>query len=295
MGILLYYHNVPGMCQYVITDHQWLFDKLTRIVNISFARSGFNKKAIEEFKNEGILQKSLIYQIKLKADIPPEHFLQLLVCLKIVAPITEDSYFMPCVLPSYTSSHNILEDYGSLQYSELLIQFSQCPLPQGFFCCLIVEIFQNLPKNWELPLRSTTKRRRTYNNLITFHTKDTCHAVSLLDKVGYIEVQIRHEDTSPGIHYKVQTILIEALNKACGHLRLQYEHLLFGFYCQCGEVDEKHLAMLPMQFDSSTKLLICDHKKSHLAVEQAVWLRQSQVNSYCKFVCLQSKPFDLAP
>jgi len=61
MGILLYYHDVPGMCQYVITDHQWLFDKLTRIVNIAFAISGFNKKAIEEFKYEGILQKSLIY------------------------------------------------------------------------------------------------------------------------------------------------------------------------------------------------------------------------------------------
>jgi len=102
--------------------------------------------------------------------------------------------------------------------------------------------------------------------------------VSLLDKVEYIEVQIRHKDASPGIHYKVRTILTKALNKACGHLRLQNKHLLFGFYCQCGGVSEKHLAMLPRQFDSSTKLLICEYDKLQLAIEQAVWLKQSQVN-----------------
>ncbi|XP_065893511.1 uncharacterized protein [Dysidea avara] len=278
MGILLYYHDVPGMSQYVITDHQWLFDKLTSIVKITFKRAGFDKKAIEEFKHEGILQKSLIHQIKLSTDIPPEYFFQLLTCLKIVAPLTEDSYFMPCVLPSYTSNHNILEDYGSLQYSELLVQFSQCPLPQGFFCCFIVEIFQNLPKNWELPLHSTKKIRHTYSNLITFHTTDTGHAVCLLDKVGYIEVQIRHEGTSPAIHYKVQTILIQALNKVCSHLQLQNKQLLLGFYCQCGRVDEKHLAMLPKQFDSTIKFIKCDYKKSQLTVEQTVWLTQSQID-----------------
>ena len=28
MGVLLYYHEVPGMSQYIIINHQWLFEKL---------------------------------------------------------------------------------------------------------------------------------------------------------------------------------------------------------------------------------------------------------------------------
>ena len=274
MGILLYYHNVPGMCDYVITDHQWLFDKLTSIVKITFARSGFDKKAIEEFKLEGILQKTFLQEINLNTEIPPEHFIQLLISLKVVAQISEDKYFMPCVLPCYTSNYKILEDYGSLQSSELLIRFSQCPLPQGFFCCFVVELLQNLPRSWVPPLHSTKEKRHTYSNLITFHTTDTGHAVSLLDKVAYIEVQIRHKTTPPTIHYKVKAILSKALNEACDHLQVQNEHLLFGFYCHCGEVKDKHLAMLPRELHSSTKMIQCDHGLSQLTVQQAVWLTE---------------------
>jgi len=275
MGVLLYYHSVPGMCEYVITDHQWLFDKLTSIVKITFTRSGFDKKAIEEFKYEGILQKEFIQDIKLQVTIPPKHFLQLLISLKVVALITEDKYFMPCVLPNYTSDNNILEKYGNLQCSELLVQFSDCPLPPGFFCCLVVEIFQNLPENWESPL-SSKEKRHTFKDLITFHTTDTCHAVSLFDKVGYIEVQIRNKDESTFIHYRVKEILIKALINTCFHLRLKYVQLRYGFYCHCGEVREKHLAMLPKKFNSATKQIKCDKTTSKITDEQAVWYIQHQ-------------------
>jgi len=46
MGILFYYHEVPGMSKYVIVDHQWLFNKLTSLVKVSFPRSGFDQEAI---------------------------------------------------------------------------------------------------------------------------------------------------------------------------------------------------------------------------------------------------------
>ena len=67
MGIILYYHEVPGMCQYVIIKHQWLFKKLTSLVNLTFERKGFDFNAITKFENEGLLSRSLIKQINLDA------------------------------------------------------------------------------------------------------------------------------------------------------------------------------------------------------------------------------------
>ena len=273
MGILLYYRDVPGMSQYVITDHQWLFDKLTSIVKITFGKSGFTKEAIKKFKYEGILHKSLIHQIKLQTDVQPEHFIYLLVRLKIVAILDEENYFMPCVLPSFTSSHNILDEYGSLQHSEMIIQFSHGPLPQGFFCFTTVEIIRDTPKNWVLPIQSKIEKRHTYSNLVTFHITDTGHSLSLIDRIGYIEIQIRHkEKTTPSINSRVIKIITDALNKACNHHQLDKKELLFGFYCTCDSTSETHLAMLPKQFDATPHWINCYYQKMKLTPDHTVWL-----------------------
>ncbi|XP_065891760.1 uncharacterized protein [Dysidea avara] len=291
MGILLYYHDVPGMSQYVITDHQWLFDKLTSIVKITFGRSGFNKEAIKKFKYEGILNKSLIHQIKLKTDVPPEHFIYLLVHLKIVAILDEENYFMPCVLPSFTSSYDILGDYGSLQHSEIVIQFSHGPLPQGLFCFAIVEIFRDLPKNWDLPIQSKTEKRHTYSNLVTFHITDTGHSVSLIDRIGYVEIQIRHiKKTAPSINSRVLKIITDALNKACNHRQLDKIELLFGFYCTCGSTSETHLAMLPKQFDTTPHWINCYYKKIELTTDHTIWLEFENNSSKTKRRVNKEKP-----
>ena len=273
MGVLLYYHDVLGMCQYVITDHQWLFDKLTSIVKITFGKSGFNKEAIKKFKYEGILSKSLIHQIKLETDVEPEHFIYLLVHLKIVTILDEENYFMPCVLPSFISSYSILDDdYGSLQHSKMIIQFSHGPLPQGFFCFAIVEIFRDLPKNWGLPIQSKTEKRHTYSNLIAFHTVDTGHSVFMIDRIGYIEVQIRHkEKVAQTINNRVLKIVTDALNKACNYRQLDKKELLFGFYCTCGSTSETHLAMLPKQFDVTPNWVNCNYQKMKLTTDHTVW------------------------
>ena len=31
MHVLIYFAEIPGLCDYVITDHQWWFDKLSSI------------------------------------------------------------------------------------------------------------------------------------------------------------------------------------------------------------------------------------------------------------------------
>ncbi|XP_065892496.1 uncharacterized protein [Dysidea avara] len=278
MGILFYYHDVPGMCKYVIVDHQWLFNKLTSLVKVSFPRSGFDHEAISQLKNEGLFTKSLILQIQLEKDIDTEYFIALLIHLKIIAPVDQEKYFMPCVLSRYSfqqPSHNVLDQCGHLQYEQLCVHFLHCPLPQGFFCCLIVEVFQNLPNNWVRPRLSTKYSHHSYSNLISFHTSDTGHSVSLIDRIGYLEVQIRHEEDMLPIHNEVREILLRALDGVCNCLQYDYKQLEIGFLCRNDKhTTENHLAIVP-KFDTGVEWIYCNYGKMKLMPSHKVWFQQA--------------------
>ena len=281
MGVLLYYHKVPGMCQYVIINHQWLFEKLASLISLTFERKGYDFEAIKKFKNEGQLSKSLIEQINLQADIKTDCFIALLEHLKVIAKIDAENYFMPCVLQSHSITSTILDQYGNLQHVQLLVHFVDNPLPRGFFCCLVVHISQNLHKNWDLPLKSTEHNKHTYNNLITFHTSDTGHSISLIDKIGYLEIQIRHQKTSTPIHYSVQQFLSDAFDKVCNHLQLDDKKLCYGFLCNCSYsmASENHVASLPKEFDPARRWIHCPYSRMELTTSHLIWF-QKVINNY---------------
>ena len=287
MGILLYYHDVPGMCQYVIINHQWLFKKLSSLISLTFERKGYDLEAIEKFKNEGLLSKSLIEQIYLQADIKTDCFIALLEHLKVIAKVDTENYFMPCILHSQSITSTILDQYGSLQHFQLLVHFVNNPLPQGFFCCLVVQICQNLPKNWLPPIQ---QKQHIYNNLITFHTSDTGHSISLIDKIGYLEIQIRHQETSAAIHYYVQHFLTNVFDKVCNHLQLDCKQYCYGFLCNCTNTitSENHIASLPKELDTVPHWIQCPYSRIKLKPSHLIWLQPPSKVSYlcCNIITL---------
>ena len=286
MGVLLYYHDVPEMCQYVIINHQWLFMKLSNLISMTFNRKGYDNEGNKTFRNEGILNKSLIDQIILHTDIKPICFIALLEHLKVIAKLDEENYFMPCVLRSHSITFRILEKYGKLQDVPLLVHFVNSPLPQGFFCCLVVQICQTLPEKWLQPRKSTETMHHTYNNLITFHTSDTGHSVSLIDKIDYLEIQIRHQETSHAIHYSVKQYLTTVFEAVCTHLQLDYQQLCYGFRCNCDESppDEDHVASLPKELDPIPNWASCSYDEMKLTCHHLVWLKMQVGSKLANFV-----------
>ena len=272
MGILLYYHEVPGMCQYVIINHEWLFEILSSLTSLTFERKGNDNEAIRKFKNEGLLSKSLIEQIYLHADIKTDCFIALLEHLKVIAKVDTENYFMPCILHSQSITSAILDQYGNLQHVQLLVHFVNNPLPRGFFCCLVVQICQKLPNNWLPPLQSTKQKQHTYNNLITFHTSDTGHSISLIDKIGYLEIQIRHQATSIAIHYNVQQFLTSVFKAVCSHLQLDYKQLCYGFLCHCDNT-VAHVASLPKQLVPIPRWIHCPNNRMEMTPSHLIWFQ----------------------
>ena len=252
LGVLLYYPDVPGLCDYIIVDHQWLFDRISSIVCFTFKHSS-NKLAKNNLKYNGILTKELIQELHWQEELKEEYFIALLVKMKIIAPIkregsTESDYFIPYILPTYTiqsQSDDILLQYGYMQGEPLLIQFVSNLLPRGFFCCLVVEMLQQLPDSRGC-LYTQKDIRHTYSNLITFRLQSS-YSLSLMDKLSYLEVQIRHQESNYyhqlPIHIKVQEFLANALEVVCEKLTFHSGRLRYGFHCKCGEYTDEHIAV----------------------------------------------------
>ena len=253
LGVLLYYPEVPGLCDYVIIDHQWLFDRISSIICIAFKQS-YDKVAKTKLQYNGILTKEIIQGLHWEEELKEKHFITLLVEMKIVAPIQREDgngedYFIPYILPTYTvqaQSDDLLSHYGCLQGEPLLIQFVSNLLPRGFFCCLAVQMLQQFPKGWE-HLITQKDTHHTYSNLITFRLQNA-YCLSLIDKLSYLEVQIRHQKKDYyhqfAVHIKVQDILANALEAVCEQLTFNHGRLQYGFHCQCGEYDNEHIAIV---------------------------------------------------
>ena len=284
MGMLFYYHEVKGICDFVFIDRQWLFEKLTELVEIKF-KKGYSKKDVsaedvEEFTMEGRLSINIIKNLKIDLQgIEPLYFIYLLDYLNIVAPIDSEGkeYFMPSVLasiPDARSAHKFIDlekFYGAIQRVPLLVGFKNGPMPHGFFCHLIVELFRNPPTGWKRrPLRSNQRMQQVYNNFITFPT-DSAYFVSLFYKIGYLEVQVRHKrNPLSTIYHDVLRELEKALRNVSDQLQMTKEQLCYGFYCQCENI--QHFAKLK-EVELSTECVFCNYGYVELTDDHRVWLQ----------------------
>ena len=103
LGALIYFDEVPGLCDYVIVDHQWWFDKLSSIICVTFQQTSLDHVAVKKLKYQGLLSKKLLQHVEWKDDIKEEFFLSLLVHMRIIAPIFTqrnkiDEYFIPYII-----------------------------------------------------------------------------------------------------------------------------------------------------------------------------------------------------
>ena len=259
-GMLLYFDRVDGMNKFVITNPQWLFINLSKIIMCKFenkANDLYGARHIEQMHN-GICHIELLGRLKLDLQgIELESFVKLLVHLKIIAPIMDNEYFMPTSLPICNEEIILSEtEYGKpsafavdgqcvhSEVEPLLIEFCFGTIPRGFFGFFIVQLLQDNPKSFELYGKNDRTLRRCAD-LITFYMKP-CYYVSLHDRISYLELQVRVKGNEPSCHYKVLTVVSEALKKVCDEFSWQFSDCRFGFVCRqhAAELQDDHLTLL---------------------------------------------------
>ena len=266
---------------------------MSNIISVTFQQSSLNHRAVQKLKYQGLLSKELLQHVEWKDDIKEEFFLSLLVHMRIIAPMIKqknkkEEYFIPYILPTYNlqKSSEILDQYGRLQGEPLLVQFHSGFLPRGLFCCLIVELLQHPPRGWE-PHICYEKTHHTFSNTITFILPNG-YFLSLLDKVSYLELQIRSLEEAVSnipIHVDVYNYLVYALTEVCIHLNFDYERLQYGFLCKCGKKPDHHIAITRLLIVSSeapyAKCTIDNAHQFKMNPSQKIWFYLNQKLSDC--------------
>ena len=278
-GVLLYFEEVEGMQNLVIINHQWLFNKLSKIVEYTFTCE--TQEDTKELRN-GIFKKSLLSsdclditkdfkdsEIDTKSVDPINAFLKLLEYLKIAAPSNEnvDKYFMPCILDSceLVDLKEKVPQYNEHNIRPLLIQFKSndnktYSLPRGVFCFLIVELMVSL--KWE-------PYKQTYVNLLTLFKRDSAHYVTLIDRIFCLEVHVTYKREN-NVHDEVLNIINKTLHVVSKKLKID-SNLCHGFPCPCKLIKEMHISYLR---DDNDKYCCCSENSStDLTDSHTIWLK----------------------
>ena len=295
-GVLLFFEEIEGMPELIITDHQWLFDTLTEIVLYSFEDNCETNIDYEKYENEGIFKEAMLNKLDINADFeksgintkvidPKRYLLKLLQHLRIVAPLNEDptKYFMPSLLNScdvtnlrgkIPGTNKFIFGTNETVHSEpLLIEFklndNTKSFPRGIFCFLAVELVHST--NWEI-------YKQAHDNLLSFIKKDTAHYITLIDRIFFLEVQVtsKSENSMPD-HSKVFDTIHHALcevgNTLNANIKPQY-----GFWCKgCENPKEMHISLLEKNCDYCYCI---DKEPTTLDKPHMVWFKTSKVRIY---------------
>ena len=291
-GMLLYFSEVEGMNNFVITNPQWLFVNLTKIIMCKFksnAKDLYDVHHIGEM-HRGICSLELLGKINLDLQgIELESFLNLLIHIKVIAPVNtvETAYFMPTILPPCNEKSIFTEkECGqptafSLDgecihptVEPLLIEFTFGTIPRGLFGFLVVQLLQDNPHTYEVYGENDHVLRRCAD-LICFYVKP-CWYVSLRDKISYLELQVRVIGNEHSYHNKVLITVTEALKKVCDEFNWPFSNCQYGFLCREHKGIEEHLTLLPTNSpytDEIPKHTRCRKQKpTLLSKAHTVWL-----------------------
>ena len=300
-GVLLYF-ELKGMPKLVITDHQWLFDKLNEIFELS--QSVMNKGDLNNAENEtcksGVFNKEILNQLKISKDFqncgikdklfnPNMYFLKLLQHLRIVAFLNEDctDYFMPSLLDSCDLTNvqskvpeqsKFMTAAKEIRDSEpLLIQFKafgntslkpfqRCNnnyFPRGIFCFLVVQLIYSA----ELMLTDEP----AYDNFVIFIYKKTSHYITIIDRIFFLEIQVTHKSENCGpVHDIILNIIVKALFEVGNILNINI-NLEYGFWCrECKTSNGRHISILDEHYNHA---YCFKREPTTLEISHKVWLK----------------------
>ena len=284
LGVLLHYRNISAIQHVVFCSPQWLFDKLTKLIEVKYDPPHDIKKH-KNIKN-GTFDKEFLNGIYSEDFISNdvlnyEHLCELFVSLNIMAvlPGETDKYFMPALLnpvPKYIDASN----YGEKIYDTLIVKFENGYVPRGVFCCLVVECMRNAI-GW-----SVLHGETAYKDLIIFQiSTDLDLHVFLQDKIDSITFKMYHKSKSPlqmGPDALCNT-LHKSLVAVCTQLKINSNFSL-GFSCQHPSCNGFSFVQDQSCLQTLSVCEKCNHR-SRLQDDQAIWLSSLTQKVQYKYIC----------
>ena len=239
---LKFFHHLTALLYFpdiihdiVFLDSQPLFEKLSKLIAVSFADGADyyealqidfkNKTAPDNMKNRGIFDNSLLIDIGFQfMEFNYESFLKLLESLQVIIQLPETqtaTYFLPCVLATanpYKLSQ--LKGQFSKNTDPFVLKWKERVIPQGLFCALVLRLLQEKTIGSE----GFIGVKKQFRNAITLPCESKFGgSLLLVDATSHLEVYYSGRvENCPHIRDVILSQVIEAakafhydLNSSC--------------------------------------------------------------------------------
>ena len=201
MNMLFYFPNI--LVDLVFVEPQILLDKVTELVEENYRMSQgkkdrkFNPKSGEwvRFHEYGEVTEKFLSNFDSHYEAPlftPKELVTLLKGLLVFADLSEDVYFMPCLLQVVSSE--VVAPYRVSNEKALAVHFPKTGPLMGMFCCTVAYLLSPEHAQWEVVKNEAGTPICLNRNVIQFTVPKVAGTVSLIDHFTHFEI---HVDTVP--------------------------------------------------------------------------------------------------
>ena len=232
----------------VFTDPQVALDKASELVQESYRLRGAKQgkqpqkpqacTALDakwlKFRDQGIVRAEFLEKFPRhykEGLFTPDDLLYLFKNLLILAPLSEEEYFMPSLLQRLPSEELDAHRVPSSAAAPLLIHFPRGWPRNGVFCCLVVFLINHC--KWQVvPLSSGSPILMT-KNCIKFRVPGRYPTtVTLIDSYAYFEI---HINAPPPVCHKIcpsiRDVTFDGIDEATVTLHYVNDKPCSGFFC----------------------------------------------------------------
>ena len=197
LNMLFYFPDI--LADLVFVEPQILLDKVTELVEESYRMSQgkkdgkFNPKsgAWVRFREYGEVTEKFLSKFDSHYEAPlftPKELVTLLKGLLVFADLSEDVYFMPCLLQVVSSE--VVAPYRVSKEKALAVHFPKTGPLMGMFCCTVAYLLSPEHAQWEVVKNEAGTPICLNRNVIQFTVPKVAGTVSLIDQFTHFEIHI---------------------------------------------------------------------------------------------------------
>ena len=236
-NLILYYPSVqPNV---VFTTPQVLLDKVTELTECVYRLAGIETQISMPVPDRGEylrMRDEGIISLRILRDFPKyyipglfseEGLVKIFEHLYIIAPLLDDRFFMPALLPHFTPED--LKQLHDPSKPPLLFYFGEGCAPAGLFCAVLV-CLTSPHIGWKLSLKA--KPLKGVRSNAACLDSGLGILVILVDSFSQFEVHYRCDERRTKYLNKVNEVVYEALEEVIHNRKYNIALPSRAFYCQ---------------------------------------------------------------
>ena len=197
LNMLFYFPAIlPNL---VFVDPQMLLDKLSEVVDECYCMRQGNKlePMVGEklkFRDYGQVTEKFLSEFNMHYEPPlftPKELITLLKGLLVLADMSEDTYFMPCLLRVVTSE--VVKKHRVSGEKAMAIHFPDSGPLMGVYCSTVAYLLSpnnTHPSTWKVAENEAGNPEFLHRNVIHFTIPKMTGAVSLIDHFTHFEIHV---------------------------------------------------------------------------------------------------------